>query len=221
MSKDLTPHGPEHFGLSTFAELLSSRTPILGEEPGSFEQFREGLMLSLIPFTPYECVVAENLVAIEWELFQQRRMRDTALRKALRQSVYDAVMSLEEYHHDKALDAEWQRFIAAGGDEDEWVDPFEFDKAAAEEKADDLAERATSQEPDVQATALNDLVEMGISPVDHMSKAYGMTYGDAPRHDAKVQELERRRREVRRDFDALQKARPIDAGVEDAEVVED
>jgi hypothetical protein len=33
------------------------------------------------------------------------------------------------------------------------------------------------------------------------------------RHDDKYQELERRRRDVKRDFDALQKARPIDAKI--------
>jgi hypothetical protein len=57
-----------------------------------------------------------------------------------------------------------------------------------------------------------------------MGDAYAEHYGPGQRHDAKAQELERRRREVMRDYATIQKARPIDhvkaAGdVEDAVLV--
>lgn len=219
MSRDLTLPSPERFGMTSFAELLSSRAPVLGEEPHTFGAFHDGLMRSLTPFTPYECVVAENLVAIEWELFQQRRMRDACLRADLSEGVRKAAMEVEAARHDAALDKAWEAHVDEHSNDNDWSEPFAFDKEAAEERSDDLASRAVSHDRDVQATAHDEIVAMGLSPVDMMSDAYGKPFADARRHDGKVQELERRRREVKRDYDALQKARPVDAEIDDAEVV--
>lgn len=57
---------PLRFNLASFAELLPARDPVIGEAPGSFGGFRQGMLQSLGPATPYECVIAENLVQIEW-----------------------------------------------------------------------------------------------------------------------------------------------------------
>ncbi len=215
MSKHISPPSPERFGLTTFADLLPARDPIPGEDPGSFKGFREGMMWSLTPFTPYECVVAENLVAIEWELLQHRRMRDAALRRTICVAIRDAVVARERARHYAALRAAWQEFIDKGGDEDDWEDPFDFDEGAAREIGDDLGARAVSADPDVQAEACAEIVALGIAPVELMSKAYAELGAPASRHDEKIQELERRRREVKRDYDALQKVRPLEAEVID------
>lgn len=82
---------PARFGMQSFAELLSTRPEILGEVQGRFDAFREGMIASLLRVTPYECVVAENLIAIDWEMVQRRRMRDAELRTALRSRVLDAI----------------------------------------------------------------------------------------------------------------------------------
>jgi hypothetical protein len=213
MSKDLTPPSPERFGLASFADLLPARDPIFGEDPGSFAGFHDGMIGQLTPFTPYECVIAENLIAIEWELLQHRRMRDAGLRNAIRWEIRRAATERERKKHVARLNAAWREFNRAGGDKDAWADPFEFDEAAAEEMAEDLAVRAVSPDRDVQAKACDELVELGFTPVDLMSRAYSDIYGLAYGHDAKMQELERRRREVKRDFDALRSARPVEAEV--------
>jgi hypothetical protein len=220
MSRNLTPPDPARFGLASFAELLAARPPILGEELDSFETFHDGMMRALTPFTAYECVIVENLIAIEWELYQHRRMRDAALRRELRQSIYDALLEIARQTHEADLDAAWERFIEDGGDEDDWEEPFEFDKAAAEERAHDLAARAVSPDRTLQAAAQAELVEIGLSPLDLMGAAYEKERAGWPRHDAKVKELEIRRREVKRDYDALQAARPVEAEVAEVEVVE-
>ena len=54
-----------------------------------------------------------------------------------------------------------------------------------------------------------------MSPIDLMSEAYVSYLSPSGKHDDKVQELERRRRDVRRDYDALQRARPIEGEVID------
>ena len=212
MSKDLTPPSPERFGLTSFADLLPARDPILGEDPGSFRGFHQGLMRSLTPFTPYECVVAENLIAIEWELLQHRRMRDSNLRKVIHEAVRKAVIQREREKHNAAL--------AATGDEGARTTPYKFDEGAAQQMADALAARTVSPDPDVQAEACAEVVALGLQPVDLMSEAYVSPSAPARKHDIKIQDLERRRREVKRDYDALQKARPVEAEFVEAEVVE-
>ena len=55
MSNDLSPPSPDRFGLVSFSELLPPRDPIIGEDPGSFDGFHEGMMASLTPITPSFC----------------------------------------------------------------------------------------------------------------------------------------------------------------------
>lgn len=228
MSNNVTKHDPRDFGLTRFGDLLSSRPPIAGEDPGSFDAFRLGILSSLTPLTPYECVVAESLVAIEWELLQRRRMREADLRKTIRSKIINTAMNLAEKLHDAeydgARDSHWDAFISDGGDEDEWEDPHPFDTAAVSARIEALAEGTLSTSYVEQGDACRALHEMGVALSDLMGDAYAATSGTAPTHDAKVQELERRRREVKRDFDAIQKARPIRGGggeddIQDAEVV--
>jgi hypothetical protein len=229
MSKDLTTPDPRDFGLASFTDLLSSRPPIPGEEPGGFQAFRGGLLASLTPMTPYECVVAESLTAIEWELHQRRRLREHALRKNLSEAITKAAIRRIEAIHDDAvedaLDAAWETHVEAGGDEDDWEDPYPFDRMAASERVASLVEGILAPDAGQQAEAQRALAELGVPLLDLMGEAYAETHGQATRHDAKAQELERRRREVLRDYAALQRARPIDhaktAGdVEDAEIVQ-
>jgi hypothetical protein len=213
MSKDLALPNPERFGLSSFAELLPAREPIIGEAPSSFAGFREGMMRALLPFTPYECVIAENLIAIEWELLQHRRMRLASLRKEIQAVVCTAVIKREEERYDDAMDALMDRYTDAGGDSKKWVDPYPFDEAAARKLADDLAARVTSPDPDVQTKAQYEMLELGLEPLQLMSDAYLNIKSPAIKHDSRVQQLEGRRRDVKRDYDALQKTRPVDGEI--------
>jgi hypothetical protein len=215
MSKGLALPNPERFGLASFAELLPARDPIIGEAPSSFAGFREGMMRALTPFTPYECVIAENLIAIEWELLQHRRMRLASLRKEIQAVVCTAVIKREQERYETAIDVLWDKYIAAGGDKDKWVDPYPFDEAAARKLADDLAVRVTSPDADVQTKAQDEMLELGIEPLQLMSDAYLKSGTPAGRHDNKVQQLEGRRRDVKRDYDALQKTRPVDGEIID------
>jgi hypothetical protein len=134
MSKDLTTPKPQDFGLASFSDLLSSRPPIPGEQPGGFDALRA-------------------------------------------------------------------------------------------ERVAELADCILSNDPLSQADAHHALTELGVPLLNMMGSAYAETHDPASRHDAKVQELERRRREVMRDYAALQRARPIDhaqtdADTEDAEIVQ-
>ncbi|MGI3212213.1 hypothetical protein ACROSR_13985 [Roseovarius tibetensis] len=212
MPQDLPTTSPTTFGLESFADLLPVRDPIPGEDPGSFATFHAAMMASLGPATPYECVIAENLVAIEWELAQHRRMRDAGLRDIIRRSVSKAVVRRKEAEHEAELDEEWERHVAAGGDEDDWK-PRRFDRDAAEAAGEDLAVRAMTQDLGEQARAYEEVRALGMDPVEIMGEAYRSRNSSVTHHDGKLRELEGRRREVKRDFDALQRARPVEATV--------
>ena len=61
MTTDLTPPAPARFNLTSFADLLPSRAPIIGEDPGSFEGFHAGTMKSLLPMPPTRASMPPNL----------------------------------------------------------------------------------------------------------------------------------------------------------------
>ena len=96
MPDTLTTSDPADFGLTRFSDLLPAREHIIGEDPGSFDRFRESMTRALAPMTPYEHVIAENLIAIEWELIQHRRMRDAGLRRIMSDAIRKAVVAREE-----------------------------------------------------------------------------------------------------------------------------
>ena len=212
MPQDLTITSPASFGLKSFADLLPARDPIVGEDPGSFTGFHGAIMSSLFPATPYECVIAENLIAIEWELAQQRRMRDAGLRGVIRKAITRALVDQRNAEHDAVLDEDFEKHVEEGGDEDNWQTRA-FDRGAAMYEGEALANRAMSPDPEVQATAYEEVLGLGMDPVEIMGGAYRSHDDAVTHHDRKVRELEGRRREVKRDYDALQRARPLEAKV--------
>jgi hypothetical protein len=210
MSKVVAKPDPAKFSLASFADLLSTRGVIVGEEPGSFDSFHEGMMRSLMPATPYEWVISENLIAIEWELLQHQRMRNANLRQITHEAISRAVVAHRQDAHD-----------TAGGAEFETARVALFDKEAAEVEGEDLANRAISSDLKIQAVAYAEITGLGMDPLQVMSEAYRSSDLRVAHHHLEIQQLERRRREVKREFDALQRVRPLDAQVIDASVVEE
>jgi len=210
MSKVIAKPDPTQFALASFADLLSTRGVIVGEEPGSFDSFHEGMMRSLMPATPYECVISENLIAIEWELLQHQRMRNTNLRQITHDAISRAVVAHRQDAHD-----------TAGGAGFEPAPVALFDKEKAEIEGKDLAKRAISSDHKMQAVAYAEISGLGMDPLQVMSEAYRTSDLRVAHHHLEIQQLERRRREVKREFDALQKVRRLDAQIIDASVLEE
>ena len=70
-----------------------------------------------------------------------------------------------------------------------------------------------SRDPEAQARAYEKVSALGMDPVDLMGEAYRSRDRSVTHHDNWLRELEGRRREIKRDFDALQRARPVEATV--------
>ena len=171
------------------------------------------MTLTLAPHSPYEAVIAENLIAIEWELIQHRRMREASMRKIIHEAIREAVFKQHEATHSDAMGEDWERHANAGGTEESWDEPFSFDEEAARELGEGLAARAISNDQETQQTAYVEITELGMDPVELMGQAYRNMRLEVVLHDEKVGELERRRRDVRRDYDTLIGARPNKAEV--------
>jgi len=103
--------------------------------------------------------------------------------------------------------------VEAGGGEDDWEEDTEFDKEAARAAGEALAARAMSADPEAQTRAYEEVSALGMDPVEIMGEAYRSRDQSVTHHDNRLRELEGRRREVKRDFDALQRARPVEATV--------
>lgn len=219
-NKSVAAPDPGRFNLTSFADILPRREPIVGEDPGSYDLFHAGLTQSLAPATPYEAVLAESLICIEWELLQHRRMRDAALRETICEQICKAVIAaLEIIHNDEAAQ-DWEDHPAGGRLAGEGAHPGDFDEDAAEEMGQDLAARAGSRDPKVQAQAYEEIEALGITPLDLMRMAYQGGRHTLDDQDDRIRDREQRRHEVMRDFERLQAARRNASTVEDAEVIE-
>ena len=214
MSKDLKVPDSSEFGLRSFADLLRRRPPIAGEDELSFSMFHEQLMTSLVPLTPYEAVIAENLIAIEWELLLHRRMRDASIRGRIHELIRHAVVNWKRAEWEKAMDTDLVQWLEAGNDDSSFR-YFDFDETDAQDLGNDLAIRVIDPDPSIRSKAEEELIELGLDALQVMSLAYSSESKNIIHHEDKIQELERRRRQVKGDLDDLQRARPATGKVID------
>ena len=169
---------------------------------------------ALAPLTPYEHVLAENLIAIEWELIQHRRMRDAGLRRIMSDAIREAVVARENAAHEAGLDEEWAAHVEAGGTEDDFRPSASFERDAAEAMGRALAARAVSRNcRGIRSGLRGDRSHgarcrrphgRGVSLLQRVGRELTTSRGGNSRAaDARS----------KRDFDALRKVRPVEAEV--------
>lgn len=212
MPDDLTNTQPADFGLTSFRDLLPKRAPFPGEPAALFAPFRQQLLAALEPATPYECVLADGLVELEWELQQHRRMRDEQIRKSLAGIVREAWRNVLSQRHEALLDAEWEEWIEAGKSEDDFEgSPFDNDEATGE--AIEMALRLLDDDLETASAAQAECVAAGISLIGLLSDAHNGHKPEYRFHEEKVNDLEQRRRRLMADYRGMQDARALTARV--------
>ncbi|WP_371060241.1 hypothetical protein [Rhodosalinus sp. 5P4] len=184
-----------------------------GQSPAAFPAFEAGLLRALAPVTPYEAVIAENLIAIEWDMLQHRRMRDRVLARQVEHKITEAVVEACHARHEAHLDQVWDAWIEAGKSEEDFQET-PFDRPGALSEATELAARAVSRDAETVAAAEAEIAALGLDMVALMAEFWQAGEVATRFHDRKIAELEPRCREVKRDLDALQAARPIEAVAE-------
>lgn len=81
--------GPEN-GL---LELLPKIMLFPGEDQTTYNGLHAAFMSDLSPITPYDTVIVENIVTLEWEAMRHRRIRDDLIRIEYRKHSAEAFMA--------------------------------------------------------------------------------------------------------------------------------
>lgn len=166
---------------------LIPRLPILpGENAVAFEDLRQALLSELRPSSPYQMSLAENLIALEWEIHRHRSLSEGLFRK----------------HFRKAAQEVWEKDrlgVHAG-----------VGKVSRE--AGDFAEGLLNPNSDQRVTSLAWLEERNIEVCEINATAYQKASKALEPHESKLTELEGRRRRLREDYDKLKatNAKPIE-----------
>lgn len=161
------------------------------ENADSFDYLRQALFADLEPKTPYEQLLAEQMVALEWDAVRYRRLRDNLLKSEFRVFA--------------------EGVFAIGR-----IGPVElrFKDTSYKEKALALVGR----DGDRREAALALLVETQITPAEIMAKAYQSMAKDLDVFERQIVETETRRRKMRDDYDRVRASRA--KPVEEAEIIE-
>ena len=189
MSKKLakTPSDEAH------AELLQHFLPtqlLPDEDPETHRALRDALFLNLLPGTPYERILAEQLVTLEWEALRHRRLRDSLLMAEFR----DQSMGVFQ-EGDVGRISSYRR----------------------NERAKDMAFNLVSTDKNLRTEAMQALEVAQITPSEILAKAYKALARPLETHERHIAEIEVRRRKLRDDYDRLKTTRALP--VEEAELV--
>lgn len=161
------------------------------EDPDSFTYLRQALFQELDPRSPYEQLLAEQMVALEWDAMRYRRLRDNLLKREFRDMSVGAFFNgtVGLVHHSQR-----------------------------DETSKKLAGDLVSQDGDRRLSALTILAEKEITSADIMAKAYQRIAKDLEVFERQIAESETRRRKLREDYDRVCGTRARQ--VKDAEVIE-
>ena len=175
------------------AEVLQHFLPtqlLPDEDPETHAALRDAIILDLMPGTPYERILAEQIVTLEWEALRHRRMRDSLL--------------LAEYR-DQSVGVFQNREVGRIG------------SYSRNERANEMAFDLVSTNKDLRTEAMQALEDAQITPSEIVAKAYTALAKDLQPHERHIAAIEGRRRKLRGDFERLKaaRARPI----EEAELV--
>lgn len=200
-------------GMYSFAELVAKRPAIFGEDPGGYQMFHASLINTLAPQDSYELVLADELIQLCWQINQTRHLETTHMRRNIREQIYSAVTDSLTDTYDAQWDAEWDAHLEAGGSEHTFTPSIKRAPDEWAERAEVLSERATSLVTDTAKQAHTELSAMGI---DASTTTYSAFFEPGTTHrldrlEERQRTLERRRRELQRDYERLQGRRPIEA----------
>jgi hypothetical protein len=170
--------GPEN----ELLELLPKIMLFPGEDQTTYNGLHAAFMSDLSPTTPYEAVIVENLVTLEWEAMRHRRIRDDLIRIEYRKYATGAFMTKK-------------------------IETTLFGEESAE--ATKFVKALMGADPAPRAESLKTLEEIGINEGEILAKAYEAASQYVEIHEGKLAELEIRRRRLREDHDRLRAALAI------------
>ena len=204
---------PSDFGLNSFQELIYQPPHRAGDHLDDLDAFRDALLTDLAPMRPHEAVMAENIIMIEWDIFQILIQKRHIARSAVFDEITNQYVKLAEQEfyeeerrqrlEDKEQNNDFFASITSYGSSDVF-DPHDAQIAASQVIA-QLKSGKTDKMEKAQVQIKADLP----SPETVLAVVYetGSKYRDL---DDALSDLERRRRRILKDYKHLQSATAID-----------
>ena len=204
---------PSDFGLNSFQELIYQPPNKAGDHLDDFDVFRDAMLIDLAPMRPHEAVMAENIIMIEWDIFQILIQKRHIARSAVFDEIINQYVKLaeqefyEEERRQRLEDKEQNSDFLASLTSYESYDVFDPHDAqiAANQVIAQLKSGKTDKMEKAQVQIKADLS----SPETILAVVYetGSKYRDL---DDALSDLERRRRRILKDYKHLQSATAID-----------
>ena len=197
MAHDLNPSTASDFGSLAIRDLLPERPAIIGEFSPAYEAFKIATLSDLEPTNNYEFVLALQLVDLNWAILQRKASADIELsvgtEKEIRFEIRDALNGEGEREYRRLL----KDFEAAGGDEDDFEDPIDWD--AISNRIDNLVTDLKSVDPLIRGKATAEAISLGVDPRLILSQQYFDNF-KYRRHSDTLPNLEKRARQLSAEY---------------------
>lgn len=207
MTHDLSSSGQGNLGQVLLNTLLPERPAIVGEFSPAYEAYRQVTVADLAPVTQYEYIQALQLVDLNWSILQLKASAHAELSHSTEVELHNLLEGKLFREADRAFDVEYEAFIEAGGDEDDFEGSIDHQKI--ERDASNIIERLKSQDPAAREEATARAISLGVDPRLVLSGQM-LDNGQYQRHEAALPDLEKRVRLMSAEYRELQRARPIE-----------
>jgi len=207
MAHDLNPTPNGDFGSLAIHDLLPERPALIGEFSLAYEAFREATIADLAPVTRYEYLQALQLADLNWAILQAKASAEVELSTATERTVRAQLNAKLEGDGEREYMRQLYAFEEAGGDEDDFEDPVDWD--AIDEKFEGIMAALKSKDPAAREAATVEAIALGVDPRLVLS-AQLLNNSGYRRHSEKLPDLEKRARLLSAEYREVQKSRPID-----------
>ena len=207
MTYDLNSSDRGPLGQLALNTLLPERQAIVGEFSPAYEAYREVTVADLAPVTQYEYIQALQLVDLNWSILQLKASAHAELSHSTEEELRNLLKKKVRQDAEHALDLEYDAFIEAGGDEDDFEN--DIDRQQIERDASAIVEGLKSQDPAVREAATAEAISLGVDQRLVLSGQM-LDNGRYQRHRDALPDLEKRVRLMSAEYRELQRSRPIE-----------
>lgn len=145
MAHDLNRSPVSDFGSMAINDLLPERPALIGEFSLAYEAFREATIVDLAPVTRYEYLQALQLADLNWAILQAKASAEVELSAGTERKVWAQLNAKLEGDGEREYDRLLLAFEEAGGDEDDFEDPVDWD--AIEQNIENIMTGLKSRDP--------------------------------------------------------------------------
>lgn len=207
MTHDLNSTFSGHLGGLPIDALLPERPAIIGEFSPAYGAFKTATLSDLEPMNNYEFVLALQLVDLNWAILQRKASADIELSVGTENKIRSELKSKLNREGEREYRRLLKDFEAAGGDEDDFEDPIDWD--AISNRIYNLVTDLKSADPLNSGKATAEAISIGVDPRLILSQQYFDNF-KYRRHSDTLPNLEKRARQLSAEYREVQKARPID-----------